>query len=91
MIMKYKVNKTALTYEEKKERVTFYNADTGSNEDVEAFCKREIYEETVDMICKKCKYVETIEHDILLEMTWGMKIPQMECPECNGTMKPELI
>ncbi len=60
LIIKYKVNKTALTYDEKKERITFYNDYSGDNKDVEEFCKQEIYDETADMICNKCKYVEKV-------------------------------
>ncbi len=43
------------------------------------------------MVCNKCKHVETVEHDILEEMSWGREIPELMCPKCNGTMKPELV
>ncbi len=54
----------------KKERVTFYNEYCGDNKYVEELCKQEIYDKTVDMICDKWKYVETVEHDILVQMSW---------------------
>ena len=89
--MKYKVKKTALSYEQKKVRALDYIDFTGQHIDVEAFCAREIFDETVDMICNKCKYTENVEYDILQEMTFGLDIPELMCPECDGTMKPELV
>lgn len=91
----YKINRRLLSYEEKLERVTFYNEcpsylRNGPKMDVKEFTDRVIYDETVTLICNKCgmKHEEDLE---LIEEMFGDDIPEMECMFCNkGIMKPEI-
>lgn len=96
MAKKYKINRRLLSYEEKLERVTFYNESPaylrgGPKVNVKEFTSREIYDETVTLICNKCglKHEEDLE---IIEEMFGDDIPEIECMRCSkGIMKPELL
>lgn len=96
MDRKYKVNRRLLSYEEKLERVTFYNEApdflrNGPKMDVREFTARVIYDETVTLICDRCgmKHEEDLE---IIEEEFGGDVPEIECFCCSkGIMRPELV
>ncbi len=79
---------------EKRQRAEFYTDDTGFPVDVEAFVKKEIFDEYVEMKCLDCDYEETVDFDMLEEMMEfdDSDYPSLYCPSCNeGTMVPKDI
>ena len=89
----YKINRRLLSYEEKLDRVRFYNDypyRDGPKVDEKEFTSRVIYDETVTLKCDKCgsEYTEDLE---ILEEMFGDDIPSIDCIKCSvGTMRPEL-
>ena len=83
--MNLKIKKVPLSDEEKRERATFYAEETGENVDIEAFVKRDIYDEFVDFKCLKSGYEEELEADILFELFFPEfeEYPILTCPKCG--------
>ena len=94
MAKEYKINRRLLSYEEKLDRVRFYNDDPyrgGPKVDEKEFTSRVIYDETVTLKCDRCgsEYTEDLE---ILEEVFGDDTPEITCIRCSkGTMRPELI
>lgn len=90
----YKVDKRLLSYEEKLERVRFYNSSpfrNGPKMNEKEFTSRVIYDETVTLICNKCGYKHVEDLEIIEEM-FNDDIPELQCMMCeDGLMRPELV
>lgn len=91
--MKYKIEKRALSHEEKIERAEIYNEfHMMEMVNPKEFAMEDIYDEKVDMRCSKCGYEETMEHDMLLELAGFMEIPTLYCTNCSKlSFKPKHI
>ena len=83
--------KHPLSDEEKRERAETYNEfEPFDKVDVEAFVKRDIYDETIILKCLNCDYEEEVDYDIVSEC-WDESIsdyPESYCPRCD---QPEMV
>lgn len=87
----FKTIKRYLTDDEKRDRVVHYNefCEFGGM-DVEAFVKRDIFDESIILKCLNCGFQEEVDYDIVSEC-WDHSIsdyPESYCPKCN---KPTVV
>lgn len=82
---KFSTIKKLLTLDEKKERLSFAKewGETIPNE--KQFLEQDIYDEAVLLKCIKCGFEETVEIDIIDELSemYESEYPELECPHCN--------
>lgn len=88
--LKFNTIKIPVSDKEKRKRANFYMADTGRPVDIEAFVKKEIFDEYIEMKCLACDYEETLPFDIFEEMLdqYRYGYPEDYCPKCNGDFVP---
>lgn len=82
---KFSTIKQHLTVEEKQERLNYAKEWGAYIPNESQFLEQDIYDEYVLMKCNKCGYEETIELDIVDELTdmYDLEYPMLECPQCN--------
>ena len=83
--MKFKTRKIPLTEEEKRDRAEFFAEFTGESVDIEAFVKKDVFDEFVDFKCLNCKNEQELEADIVFELFDPNfeEYPLQTCPKCG--------
>jgi RNase P subunit RPR2 len=84
--------KRYLTNEEKCDRAEYFNEFCEGFEtvDVEAFVKKDIFDESIVLKCLNCGFQEEVDYDIISEM-WNefeSDYPESYCMKCN---KPDVV
>lgn len=80
---KFSTIKKHLIVEEKQERLSYAKEWGAYIPNVSQFLEQDIYDEYVLMKCNKCSYEETIELDIVDELTDmdDLEYPMLECSQ----------
>ena len=79
--------KRYLSVHEKRQRATEFNefCDSFETVDVDAFVKKEIFDETIILKCLNCGFQEEVDYDIISEC-WDESesdYPESYCMKCN--------
>lgn len=84
--------KRYLTVQEKRQRAEEFNEFFEGFEtvDVEAFVKKDIFDETIILKCLHCGFQEEVDYDIISECwdEFDSDYPESYCAKCN---KPEVV
>jgi hypothetical protein len=88
----FSTKKRYLTNEEKRQRAIEFNEYCEGFEtvNVEAFVKKDIFDETIVLKCLDCGFQEEIDYDIVSECwdSFMSDYPESYCRKCN---KPEVV
>jgi hypothetical protein len=83
----FSTKKRYLTNEEKRQRAIEFNEYCEGFEtvNVEAFVKKDIFDETLVLKCLNCGFEEEIDYDIVSECwdSFMSDYPVSYCPKCN--------
>jgi RNase P subunit RPR2 len=82
--------KRYLSDDEKRQRAEEYNEYAFDKVDVEAFIRKDIFDETIILKCLNCGFQEEVDYDIISEI-WNefqSDYPESYCANCN---KPDVV